>query len=166
MHPRVPRGPPELDGLPVAQRAQRAERRAQVGVVGERADGAVHVEFRVAPGVAAVGDGERDQLVPVRVQGLRPGAEHLASLREAHLPQRGGAGARVLERRREVDPARPGAREGLLGGGVHQGREGPLSFDPASLHVAAQHGRHFCPPAARAAGAAGRGSTWGISASA
>src|SRR6266849_6081942 len=156
----------DVDRHAVAQRAQRPQLRAQVGIVGERGDGAVDVELRISPRVAAVGDGQADHLVAVGVQRPGPGPQHVAPLREGHLPQRGRARARVLQRRREVDPARPGACERLLGGWIDQRGESALSLDPPSLDVAAQDCRHGRPPAGRPAGALGRGSAWGISASA
>ena len=56
--------------------------RAELGVVRQRDGAAVDVELRVAARVAAVGDGERDQLFPRTVDRLGERAEQGAALRE------------------------------------------------------------------------------------
>src|SRR5439155_12350573 len=79
MDARVASGAAELHRLAVAERAKRAELRAQLGVVGDGADGAVYVELGVASSVAAVLHGEADQLVAGGVQGIAPGLQELPS---------------------------------------------------------------------------------------
>src|SRR4051812_29596402 len=123
---------------------QGSKLRAQVAVVSKGRDGAVDIELGVGTGVAAVGDGEADQVVSRGMERLRPGPAQLAALGKGELAERGTAlGARVLERLAEVDPRGSRPRERLLGGGIDQDREATLAFEPAILDVAAQgvHGR-------------------------
>ena len=119
---RVPRRPAQLDGLAVAERVQRAELGAEVAVMGEGRDGTVDVELRVRARVAAVRDGEADQLVPRGMERFRPGTAQLTALREGQLAERGpAAGARMVERLAEIDARGSGARERLFRSRVHQG---------------------------------------------
>jgi len=119
MDARVASGPPELHHLAVAERAKRSELRAQLRVVGDGADGAVHVELGVAPGIAAVLHGQGDQLVARGVQGLAPGLQELPSLRETSGSRRAGPPCSRLSSSAapKSDAVGRCAGEGLLGAG-------------------------------------------------
>ena len=135
---RVPRRPTELDRLAVTEGVQGPELRAEVSVMRERGDGAVDVELGVGAGVAAVGDGEADELVARRVERLGPGPTQLASLSKTELAERRtAAGAGMLERLAKIDARSSGARKWLLRRRVDEGGESALSLDPAILDVAA-----------------------------
>ena len=104
---------PRVTPSPSTSTLRRPDRLADVRVGGEGEDRAVHVELRVAAGVAAVGHREVEQLVAVRLQRVGGGAERGAPLGEGQRAQRGAAHrARVVQHRRHVHPARPARASG------------------------------------------------------
>src|SRR5262249_56022271 len=106
----------EGQSLPVHEEARVPELPSDVRVGGEREDGAVHVELRVAARVASAGHREREQLVAVDGEGVARGLQESAALGEAQLAQGGpSAPARELERGPAVEPARGCGGERLFG---------------------------------------------------
>jgi hypothetical protein len=111
----------ELDPVAVGEDETVAELRREIGVRRERPDRAVDVELRVAARVAAVRDGEADELVTLRVDRPRHRAEHLAALHEIHRAEaRAAFRARELERGREVEPVGRRGGDDFLGGRIHE----------------------------------------------
>src|SRR5262249_32255616 len=118
----------------------RAQLLAEVGVVGERARGAVDVELGVRARVAAVRDREPDELVAVGMDRARQRPQQLAPLGEGHPAERRAAAlARVRQRAADVAAGELGDR--LLGRRVDEGRARG-SFAPfADEEAAHRHDR-------------------------
>ena len=118
-----PPAAPDVDRRALVEKAAVAERLAELGVRHQRADAAVDVELRVAARVAAVGHGQLNQRLALRVNRLGHRGEQVTALGKGHRPQRGAAvRARKVEGRAQVEPLRVARREGRVRGGVEQRR--------------------------------------------
>src|SRR5207244_3840477 len=94
----------QRDALAVDEEARLAQALAELGVGAQGEGRAVDVELGIAAGVAAVADGEVQQLVPARLERIGHRLEELPALREGQLAQ--GRPPRVpgkLERGGEVE---------------------------------------------------------------